>query len=69
MEKWFTEASYTHEDDKVLLAAFLELERKVGRDIVKLEKKNKLVLRYPQIAYEEVALPIIMNHQLKRCKL
>lgn len=63
--KWFAEAVYTHDNKEVLQAAFQEVLKKVGGDIVTFNG-NEIVLRYPQVTFEEVALPIIRKHQLLR---
>lgn len=62
----FAEGVYTHENKEVLQAAYQELEKRVGGNIVTLNG-NIIVLRYPQVAYEEVALPIVKKHKLERC--
>ncbi|MEK5183358.1 hypothetical protein [Paenibacillus sp. FSL P4-0288] len=60
------EGIYTHENQEVLREAYRELVGRVGEQVVTLEE-NKIVIWYPLIAYDTVALPIIEKFELTRC--
>ncbi|MDN8593181.1 hypothetical protein Q0V21_31110 [Paenibacillus sp. 11B] len=63
--KFFAQGAYTHEDEDVLNAAFRELLKALGGNVTT-RNGNTIVLRYPQVAAEEVALPIVKKHGLIR---
>ncbi|MEK5358104.1 hypothetical protein [Paenibacillus sp. FSL L8-0709] len=57
---------YTHENQEVLREAYRELVGKIGEQVVTLEE-NKIVIWYPLLAFDTVALPIIKKFELIKC--
>ncbi|MGV2967225.1 hypothetical protein [Paenibacillus sp. AGC30] len=63
--KFFAQGAYTHEDEDVLDAAFRELLKALGGNVTT-RTENTIVLRYPQVAAEEIALPIVKKYGLNK---
>lgn len=62
---YFTEGKYTHEDPDAIEAAHKELVKMLGGRVT-LRNKNVITIGYNQPSEEEVAIPIVEKHGLRR---